>query len=411
MHVLTGARRARLCLLAAGCIAGATGIARAQGFPSEPIALADGRVTIGGDVSATFGSADPGFFNYSDYEHSELRMLRLNVSAVVKANEHFAVLGDLLSDNLGRVRPYALYLRVRPWTRRAIDIQAGRVPPTFGAFARRTYVHDNPLIGYPLAYQYLTSLRPDSLPATSDELLQRRSLGWRLRYSIGSDVLQPGVPLVSAFRWDTGVQVHAVSRFVSGTVSVTSGTISNPRFKDDNDGRQIAARAEARPIVGLILGTSMARGAFVGTAALQSAGAAGTGRSFRQNAWGADVEYSRDHYLVRAETIVSAWHIPVALQATAPDALRAYSTSIEGRYKIKPGVYLAARADRLDFSTIAGTLSAAPWDAPVRRTEVAAGFSIQRNLLLKLAYQRNTRDGGRLATLANLGAAQLVLWF
>ena len=41
---------------------------------------------------------------------------------------------------------------------------------TFGAFARRTYANDNPLIGYPLAYQYLTSLRPDAVPATADAL-------------------------------------------------------------------------------------------------------------------------------------------------------------------------------------------------------------------------------------------------
>ena len=33
--------------------------------------------------------------------------------------------------------PYALYVRIRPWDRAAFDIQAGRVPPTFGAFARR----------------------------------------------------------------------------------------------------------------------------------------------------------------------------------------------------------------------------------------------------------------------------------
>ena len=37
------------------------------------------------------------------------------------------------------------------------------MPPTFGAFARRTYANDNPLIGYPLAYQYMTTMRADAL--------------------------------------------------------------------------------------------------------------------------------------------------------------------------------------------------------------------------------------------------------
>jgi len=34
-----------------------------------------------------------------------------------------------------------------------------------GAFARQAYGRDNLVIGTPLAYQYLTSLRPDALPA------------------------------------------------------------------------------------------------------------------------------------------------------------------------------------------------------------------------------------------------------
>ena len=152
--------------------------ADAQVLPSEPIALANGRVTVSGDLSASYGSDDPGFFNYTDYEHSTLRLFRVDLTAAVKAGPHFTVLGEIRTENLGEVRPYALYLRIRPWTTRDFDIQVGRVPPTFGAFARRTYANDNPLIGYPLAYQYLTSLRPDALPASADELLRKRSLGW-----------------------------------------------------------------------------------------------------------------------------------------------------------------------------------------------------------------------------------------
>ena len=77
------------------------------------------------------------------------------------------------------VRPYALYLRIRPWTTRDFDIQVGRVPPTFGAFARRTYANDNPLIGYPLALS-VPHVAPARLrlPASADELLRMRGRGW-----------------------------------------------------------------------------------------------------------------------------------------------------------------------------------------------------------------------------------------
>jgi len=149
-------------------------------------------------------------------------MLRIDVSGAVKAGPHFTLLGEIRTENLGQVRPYALYLRIRPWTARDFDIQVGRVPPTFGAFARRTYASDNPLIGYPLAYQYLTSLRPDALPVSADELLRKRSLGWAVGYSLGDSTKQPGVPLVSAFKWDSGVQVHGTAGIISATASVTA---------------------------------------------------------------------------------------------------------------------------------------------------------------------------------------------
>ena len=150
----------------------------AQRLPSEPIVLAGGVLTVGGDVSATIGSDDPGFFNYTDYEDSELRMLRLESprrSARAVTCRCSAKCGARMP---GRRRAYALYVRIRPWTERRFDIQVGRIPPTFGAFPRRSYEADNPLIGYPLAYQYLTSLRADAIPASADELLQMRGRGW-----------------------------------------------------------------------------------------------------------------------------------------------------------------------------------------------------------------------------------------
>ena len=250
------------------------------------------------------------------------------------------MLGEIRTENFDTVRPYAFYLRIRPWTDRDFDIQIGRVPPTFGAFARRTYANDNPLIGYPLAYQYPTTLRPDAVPASADELLSKRSSGWLLRYSLGDPSFAQGVPLVSAFRWDTGVQAHAKAGMLSATAAITAGTVSNPLFSDDNQGRQLAGRLELRPVPGLILGTSLARGPFIGQAAARAAVGDGHDSEFTQTAWGADAEYSRDHYLLRLEEIVSEWRMPGAQPPADQTALRvpisAISTSIEGRYKVRP---------------------------------------------------------------------------
>jgi len=387
--------------------------AGAQILPSEPIAFADGRVTIGGDVSATFGSHDPGFFDYTDYEHSAFRMLRIDISGAANVGEHLRVLGEIRTENFGQVRPYALYVRVRPWTTRNIDVNIGRVPPTFGAFSRRTYPNDNPLIGYPLAYQYLTTLRPDSVPGDAAELLSKRSSGWLVRYRYGNQNIDRGVPLVSAFRWDTGVQVHAGNEVINATGAVTAGTIANPLFHDDNSGRQYVARVEVRPIAGIVAGFSGARGPFVSDVAARGTVGDGHDREFTQTAWGADLEYSRGYYLLRYEGIVSDWQLPIVRAPELTLPLRSVSTMIEGRYKILPGLYAAARFDHLGFSDVQATAvqGPLPWDAPVTRVEIGGGVSVQRNLVVKLSVQRNRRDGGRLKPKDTIAGVQLVFWF
>ncbi len=400
----------RAVVVATAVALGGASLAGAQTLPSEPVSLAGGRLTIGGDISAAIAPVDTGFFNYTDYEHSALRLFRVDLTTSLTINPHFAVLAEIRDENIDTLRAYALYLRIRPWVDHAFDIQAGRIPPTFGAFARRTYAADNPLIGYPLAYQYLTSLRADALPWSADELLRMRGRGWLATYSIGNTDAENGVPLVSAFRWDTGVQFHAAANLVDATVSVTTGTVSNPRLTDDNSGPQVAGRVSARPVTGLVLGVSAARGPFVSSTAARGAVGDGHDGEFTQTALGGDIEYSRDYYLLRAETVWSEWKIPAVAAPLIDQPLRALATYVEGRYKLRPDLYVAARADHLGFSDVFGSSGLQSWDAPVTRIELGGGYSLQRNLLLKLAVQRNTRDGGRLTT-ATLASAQIVYWF
>jgi hypothetical protein len=406
----TPAHRGSFVTIACVIVLSATIAAEAQTLPSRPIALADGQVTLGGDLSVAIGPTDPGFFNYTDYEQSILRLFRGDLSAAIKIGDRVTLLGALRSENGAHLRAQAIYVRIRPWLNRPVDIQAGRIPPTFGAFSRRAYAADNPLIGVPIAYQYLTSLRGDSLPADTDELLRMRGHGSLLRFSVGSDELEHGLAIASPSSWDTGVQLHAATTAVDATVSVTAGTLSYPIWRDDNDRKRVAGRLALHPRIGLVIGASGSRGPFLSRAAARGAVGEDREREFTQTALGADIEYSRGHYVVRAETLCSDWTIPMAAAPDARVPLRATATSIEGRYKIVPGLYAAARFDHLGFSEIAGTGGRETWDAPVTRTEIGAGYSLQRNLLLKLTYQYNVRDAGAVRRLSLL-AAQLHFWF
>ena len=394
------------------CCAGTAG---AQTLPSEPISIAGGRVTLGGDVSATIGPEDPGFFTYTDYDHSALRMLRVDLSAAVKAGPHFTVLGEVRTENFGQVRPYALYVRIRPWTARNFDIQVGRVPPTFGAFARRTYASDNPLIGYPLAYQYMTTMRADALAANVDELLRKRSLGWLFRYSVGraggggrrvaGQRLSLGHRRPGA-RHDGDPQRHGVGDRRDGVEPALSRRQQRP-----SAGRTHRAASRQRPDRRRLAGArSVPR---------PRRGARGIGQRRRRPRQGlhADRVGRRPRVLARSlpAPVRNGRAAPGACRSCGtpalPQPLGALSTSVEGRYKLRPGLYAAARFDHLGFSEVVGTRETLPWDAPVTRVEVGGGYSLQRNLLLKLSYQHNRRDGGVLVRVAHLGAAQLVFWF
>src|SRR3954471_15955623 len=265
-------------VLGVAVLCAAAGSASAQSLPAEPVTFGDGRVVLGGEVSATIAPHDTGFFNYSDYEHSTLREFRAGVSLLVRATDRVSVLGDIRSQNLDSPDAYALYARIHPFPGHRFDVQIGRIPPTFGSFSRQVYARDNPLIGYPLAYQYLTSLRADALPATVDELLRMRGRGWLASHSIGTTVPARGVPLAAALTWDTGVQVSTGWKALDVTTAVTNGTPSHPLVTDDNAGKQIATRVSVHLSPGLTLGTSFARGSFVSRRALAALELADTGR-------------------------------------------------------------------------------------------------------------------------------------
>jgi hypothetical protein len=422
---LSRRQRARALLLPLLVLARGTS-AVAQVLPSEPLVFGAGRVTLSGDVSATYGCAhvpeqpgvaaswcgeDSGFFNYTDYDRSTLRLVRIDLNAAVRATSQLSIMSDIRTENGAGIRAYGLYVRFHPWEKRGIDIQAGRIPPTFGAFPRRSYATDNLLIGYPLAYQYLTSLRADALPRNADDLLRMRGRGWLSSYPIGDLNAANGMPLVSAFTWDTGVQLHWAATKVEATTAVTAGSLGRPLFADDNAGKQVAARVATRPIAGLIIGASAARSPYIARRALDATPAADRAGSFTQSALGADIEYSRAYYLLRFETILSDWTLPIVGSPDIRMPLRATSTLVEARYKLRPGLYVAARADRLGFSAVTGSAEHSDtWDAPVSRVEAGLGYSLRRNVQLKGSVQHDERDGGRVHR-ATMVSGQLLYWF
>jgi hypothetical protein len=370
-------------------------------------------VRLSGEASASYSTKaaeEEGWFNYSDYENSTVRSLRLSLVGEVTVSARVAVITEIRTLQFDAPEPYALYVRVRPWLSQDLDLHAGRIPPTFGAFPRRLYVTDNPLIGMPLAFQYLTSNRNDALPATTDELARMRARGWLTSYSIGDQTPASGLPIANALRWDTGLQVRWQRDPVTVYGAVTQGTIGDPRLSDDNGGPQLAARVVYTPHPVLSVGGSVAAGPYLVHDLTSALPGPLSLKSYRQQAYGADAEVSRDRWLVRGEMVWNRWGQP-AYDGTPRRDLDALAGMAEARVTLWPGLYAAGRVERLGFSEIPTTTDGMiGWDADVSRLELGGGWHVHRHVLVKAVWQRNRRDGGRVRA-SDLGAVQVVTWF
>jgi hypothetical protein len=430
----------RAALLAAMVFALAPPAAHADFLPSRPISLWNDRLVVSSEITFTAGSRDDGYFNALDYSHDAFNLLTMSVSAEMRAHDRVSVLGEIV-DEVGLrsrqfgpsdrnvLRPYALYLRVQPFESKRFFVQAGRVPPVFGAFVREVYGSGNPLIGLPLAYQYPTVVRPDVVPPSVSELAANRGEGWYVRYPRASFDGHQGVPMLSARRWDTGVQARWEQGLLEVAVAVTNGSLSKPLTIDDNDGKQFSARLGFKPLAALSLGVSAARGEFVADEARQALIPAEQSQRYRQDAFGVDAEVSHGYFVLRGEVIGTRWSTPFA-SGEPEQELAAWTGWLEGRIKLSPRWTVAARGERLQFSELAGWTpggavdggsssdhpygGAAPpgetWDAPVTRGEAGVNYRLLRNVRLKAAYQYDWRDGGRVRREGH-AAVQVAYWF
>jgi hypothetical protein len=394
--VTPAARLARTFGVACACLI-ASGAASAR----ELFSAGSVRLSLGGEGSISIAQKDHGYFNEFEYGHSSLRLFRARLVGEARWGDHVAALGEARQENTDSPRLYALYVRLRPWTRGPLDVQAGQVPPLFGAYPRRAYGDDHPLIGEPLGYQYLLSLRPDTAPASLDDLIRVRGRGWRVHYS-GAATISSGLTPIQVQRWDTGVEARVSGARADFAAAVTQGSPSNPRVRDDNGGKCVTVRGTWRPGPGWVLGGSAASGRYLSRELEQDLG------TRTQRALGADLAYSRGRLVVQTEAMRFSWAAPLP----TPDDidLPGFAALVEVRVKVWPGLSVAARADRLAFDRIPTSSGPQAWEYAVSRFEGGVAFTPRRHILLKAVYQYDRRAAGPNAR-QSFVAGQALLWF
>ena len=216
--------------------------ASAQTLPSEPVSFGNGRVVLGGDVAATIAPVDRGSsVRPGGRPQHDAGVPHRTERAGARHPPRLTAGGSAIREPRRLCRPSRCTRgcgRLRTAGSTSRSVASRRRSASSPAWPTRSRTRSS-AIRSPIST--LTSLRPDALPASTDELLQMRARGWRSSFSVGESTPAPGVPLAASLTWDTGVQVIAGLKAVTLVGAVTNGTLSNPRVSDDNGGKTVAA--------------------------------------------------------------------------------------------------------------------------------------------------------------------------
>jgi hypothetical protein len=328
---------------------------------------------------------------------------------------------------------YALSAVYRARSDEALKVEAGKFLAPFGNFLARRYASENPLIDYPLPYNYRTALSASQMPGTNHALLAARGRGHDLHYNHPTPALAKpgnsqkttdhipqsnwGLKVVSREVYLTGAQVFgAIKQTFSYAFAVTNGALSNPVDINDGNSVQLLARFRVTPMTGLDMGVSFASAPYLNKSAVQAElrAAGKSAERYRQSVVSADLAFSRGLTVLYAEALYNRWETPFLTER-----LGLWGGYLEAKYTLTPRVFVAGRWSYLHFSEIADVLDIdgdgrlqEPWDNHVSQIELGLGYRLNRNAVIKAAGELNrTREVAGGDPSDDFVAVQAVIFF
>jgi hypothetical protein len=153
----------------------------------------------------------------------------LRLFAQGQASEHFQAFSQIMYNELKfyTVGAYGMYT---PDAETDFHVEAGKIPWIVGTYDPRSYSNKNPLVSWPLMYQYQTALIWAGVPKTSDNLLDAAGTGPSgVVYGPPHGGYVPlGMPVIFSTWWDFGVAVTGSHRPLEYALGVTNGTPGSP---------------------------------------------------------------------------------------------------------------------------------------------------------------------------------------
>jgi len=276
------------------------------------------------------------------------------------------------------------YARYRPFLTSDLNIIAGKIPWSIGAFGSRALSSENPLVGRPLLYQHHTTLSWYAVPPNADALIAVAGRGQSgVNYSGGSGGF-PGMPVVDESYWDAGVVASGSRGPLELALGVENGAPGwASTAEDDNGGKSVLGRLGFSPVPALRVGVSGSHGPYLHDDANAKLPPGTSVSGLPQDLAMADLEFDHGHGEWRAEGYRNQW------KTATVGNLQVTGFFVEGRQSLSAKLYAAARYEQMRFSDLANSGGVAvPWDRNVDRLEAGLGFRPQRGVILKAVYQR-----------------------
>ena len=285
-----------------------------------------------------------------------------------------------------------------------ISISAGKMLSPFGAFAKRQLATENPVIGRPLFYTYRQNISPLTGYLDSAGSTANNQYGSHLT-TIYNGGYFSGVEMFGSF-FDDLIEYDAA--VMNAPLSSTTG--------DYNVDGNLAfhGRAAVHPGMWGTIGVSYAFGSFMQPAELNSYFETSSAQlnRFEQSTYGIDLQLSYLYYELNAEYISNRFNAPYIIYNSSyryvnglSNGLSLLLNSDEFLVDVKieapfyPGVFLAARYDRLTFGSIIDPQVQSStygrsirWNRNANRYTIGAGYKPDRSVLIKLNYENTDID-------------------
>ncbi len=270
----------------------------------------------------------------------------------------------------------------------SVSAQVGKFATPIGNFVPRHDSMHNPFVRAPMLYDHVTTISDDGAPTDNDDLINARD------ELIGNEQKETWAPVIWGPSYGTGAMVFATVGRLDLRLALTNATpCERPEEWNWRGGKlrdmAWAGRVGWNPFIGFKVGVNAAYGPYYRDIALDSLPQGKHKSDYPQRLLGVDLEYSIGHFLLYGEGYLSQWAAP-----NLGNDPRTFAYYIEAKYKLFPGFYVAGRWNQMLFSKLTtGAGDSATWNRDAYRVQIAAGYFIEVNLLVKAEYDFNVLRG------------------